>query len=185
MKQLRKQTQQQGQQRGHTLIELLVLLAVASSLMMVSISWIRYSMKFATAIRLRENQHQNLLRLASHFRHDVQRGISMSFTDDGRLLIEHAANRQVTYQLLATEVVRWTTNEHGQSTQDAFPLAATSKLRWDRQQMPRSVALIVRRGRGFTDADDPSISRHAAAMPVDLIVRSSVGRWPENLEPGP
>ena len=65
---------------GYSLIELMVVFSISSTLMVISIGWIRYSMTFGKIVQHRQSDHQTLMRLGAIFRDDANHGLSAKMT---------------------------------------------------------------------------------------------------------
>ena len=154
---------------GFSILETIILMSVASTVMMVAVGWIHQSLKFGSIMDQRTEHHATLMRLARELRDDVHRGESLAMESDSALLISMSDNRAVRYAIRNNRVVL-SDSEAGKIVRnESFQLAERSNVWWDQSEMPQSVVLVVERA---------SLAHSVAAAPVvDLHVSASVRRW--------
>ena len=169
-----------NRRQAYTLIELAITMTVSSVLMVVSVSWIYQSMKFASRMRVRQANHESLLRIAGQFRDDVHEGVSLKMVSETDLVIETAAGMQrtITYSIHETSVSRVARERDGETVvaRDNFPLAATSAIHWDTTALPHTIAIVVNRGNGLPEAVGSTSTTDNEQRPIDLLVRASLRR---------
>jgi prepilin-type N-terminal cleavage/methylation domain-containing protein len=177
--------------RGFTLMELLIVMSIASVLLLVTIGWIHQSMKYASVIKQRQRNHINLTRLAWALRDDVRECQFMSMADENRLVLT-SGETQISYTISDSSLM--VEKKFGKEAQpmirEAYELPASSTIDWDTSEMPDWITLVVYRGGpGGPDLDnslslEPSTSSsQASTMPVDLHVRVAANRWGNQLSP--
>ncbi len=166
-----------GRSGGYSLIELVVVLAVSSTLLVVAVGWIHQSMKFGALVRARQTHHQSLLRLASLLRGDVNRGQVMSIDGAGQLSITTDTSSRIRYTITPTALRRQIIEGDRVSSQDTFTVMPTTILLWEVGGMPETVGLIVERGNQLPRARVEAVTDAGSAPMIELHVRASVGRW--------
>ena len=91
--------------QGYSLIELMMVISVATVIMGVNVGWIHQTMKFASSMKQRQRHHQNLTRLAWELRDDVWQSDSMKVNGDSELLLDWNDGTQVSYKISNTSLV--------------------------------------------------------------------------------
>jgi prepilin-type N-terminal cleavage/methylation domain-containing protein len=161
-------------QRGFTVLEMIVVMSVASVVMVVAVGWIHQSLKLGSIISKRQEHHQSLLRLARQLRDDVNRGESMVMVGDDQLLIT-LDDRTLRYTIEDQRLLYQSRLPDGKiALQDAFALSRTSTSRWETSEMPTWITLIVDRGGAPRPTEQ---SERAIKRSTDLHVRAGIGRW--------
>ena len=169
------------QQRGYTLIELLLVMSIAVVLMMVNVGWIHQTMKFSSRMDQRQRHHQNLKRLAWELRDDVHQSESLAMDGDNRLVLTQNDGVELTYTISATSVDAERRSNETIIRRETYDLAPNSKVEWETAEVPNWITLIVTRGReGLAEQKlkkplDPASARDSPV--VDLHVRVGPNRW--------
>ena len=167
-----------GKRRGHSLIELMMVISVAAVIMVVNVGWIHQSMKFASSMRQRQRHHQNLTRLAWALRDDVWQSDSMTMKGDGRLLLNWNDGTQVSYEITNTSLVvekREELAEGPRIKNEVFELHPGSTIRWDTAELPNWISLVVfRENKGVsvlaTEQAESSLPA-TDSVPIDFHLR--------------
>jgi prepilin-type N-terminal cleavage/methylation domain-containing protein len=171
--------------RGATLIELSVVISVSSVLLAVSAGWIHQSMKFGSVVRSRQNLHHRLLRLGSQLREDVQQGEALDLFDESKLVIRMNNKLTATFVLLPERVTRIVSEGEQVISQESYSLDPTGEASWDASGLPTTIALTVRRGSGLSQSVRPKLESIGDTRPIDLHVRTTVGRFAVPAESAP
>lgn len=168
--------------RAFSLIEVTVVMAVSSTLMVIAVGGIHQTIKFGSLVRKRQMFHQNMLRLGDQLRDDIHFGQSLKLDGDKQLVIGAEGVPRVTYTIESIGVARMTSDEAGITAHDTFPLAPGTTVRWDSSELPKTISLVVVRERGTSaEIDSDSLDDHQN-RPTDLHVKATVGRWHSTTE---
>lgn len=76
--------------RGFSLIQLTLLMPALLVLFLLTVAWIHQTMTFSSNIKKQQSQHQNLTRLATQFRRDVQRCESISMVNEQQICLQNS-----------------------------------------------------------------------------------------------
>jgi len=180
----------QKRRSGSTLMETMIVLTVASSVVMLAIGWIHQSFRLAGVIRNHDRHHQSVMRLSREFRDDAH--VALSATLEGeRLRLEMQDEEAVVYTIeTESATVRRTRlklNEEQPLSRESFALQEFSEIKFDGSESPDWVSLTVIRADIRKRLPAKTIPpRKSSDRPIDLHVRAAVGRWnePGNVEPG-
>jgi hypothetical protein len=166
---------------GYLLLELLVVMTVATVLLGLTAGWIFQTMKFATATKQRQSHHQNLTQLGWALRDDVHASNSMSMDGVDMLVLEFEVGLQVTYTIRDTELLIEKRDNQPIIKRERFELARDSTVVWDTSEMPDWISLIVYRGSNGAESLSPAETEPTLvateSTPVDLHVRVGPNRW--------
>lgn len=160
--------------RGVSLVETMVAVSISATILLVSIGWIHQSFKLAKAVKLKQQHHQQLIRLGDQFRQDVRLCQQASSNADGRLVLQSQQHGEVVYEVETNAVSRTQHLIADEKThREKYPLIPGSDILWDETELPQWITLIVRRSPGVSARSKIS----TADAPLDLRVRVAVGRW--------
>jgi type II secretory pathway pseudopilin PulG len=129
--------------RGVSLLETVVAFSLISVLLLISAGWIHQTMRFASIMQQRQEQHQGLLRLSRQLRDDVHYGETVQIDSDQVLVIQGSDGRQTIYTTDAQRLIRQTRSETELESEDSFPLASGTELNWDGSQLPDWITLAI------------------------------------------
>lgn len=132
--------------RGVSLLETLVAFSLVSILLLISAGWIHQTMRFASIMQHRQEQHQGVLRLSRQLRDDVHHGQTVRIDSEQVLVIQGHAGRQTIYTTDAQRVIRQVRSETMLESEDSFPLASATQLKWDGSELPDWITLEVSGG---------------------------------------
>jgi prepilin-type N-terminal cleavage/methylation domain-containing protein len=167
---------------GFSLLEVTFAMAISSVLMVVTVIWIHESLEFGSWIKQRQQLHNDLTRLAWKLRNDIHHASSMSLVGDRQLVLDQT-DSTTTYTIAETSLVVARKPRAGESlpaSRETFALSEQVTISWDGSQLPKAIALLVRR----RDRQLPDLpSTKAETLPTELSVKASVNRWQEKARP--
>lgn len=176
---------------GVTLLEVLIVATIGSGFVVLAGVWMHQTFKFSTSIKLRQQSHMTMTRLAWDLRDCVRQAKLIDMDGDSALHIEHENGKVITFQIfeedpgkLRIEKSVSTVIGNGQqtTTQETFALGPRLNVKWDDSEMPNWINLIITRSiqPKFKKSDEsesepsPPIGREI----VELHVRSGIDPWP-------
>lgn len=175
---------------GFTVLGLLVVMSVGSLLLMVAITWIGETMKFASRTSNHRVQHRQLTHLGRNLRNDVHLCQAMTMDGDQRLVLQGAGDERTVYAISGA-TIEMEKRMGSQVSRERYPLVAGSLVEWDTSGMPDSIGLIVFRSQIDTPEIEPkeaasddrlnnridgSLAKREA-LPVDIHIFAHANRW--------
>ena len=132
--------------RGVSLIQLTLLMPALLGLFLVTAAWIHQTMTFSSNIKKQQSQHQNLTRLASQFRRDVQRCESISMVNEQQICLQNRDLTETNYTVSEHAIQFWQNGADGQRMRhDQFDLASGSISKFDDTELPDWISLVISR----------------------------------------
>ena len=177
---------------GFTMLEMLTVLTAFSLLMVISASWLHYSISFASVTKKRQRYHQNLKRLATELRGDIRQCQQMSLVNPYELKLVVDKKQTTSYKIDGMNVDLVRTDGEVITSRDRFDLGPQSVVRWDKSEMPEWISLLVERcppgskkSPDEESADDVSRDSQSGGAepafelipPIDLHVRGRPNAW--------
>jgi Tfp pilus assembly protein FimT len=165
---------------GSTLIEIIVTMSVASTLMLLATAWIHQSFFLASKTRQRSRHHDSLVRLSRQFREDTHAAQSVKVIDEANVRMS-AQSGTIQYQFSSQGVMRTDVSNDDETirSRDAFRLSEGSGVTCTR--VDDWLTLKVKRPTGQRVSSTRRAIPDGATSPTDLHVRARVGRWAEVL----
>ena len=163
--------------RGFTMLEAMLTMTVAGAMLAVTITWLHYSMTFASQMKKRESHHRSLTRLSWQLRDDVRGSSGVSFENEKQLVLD-SAGKTTTYTIkghsMLVEAVDKVDAEKIQ--REEFKLSPHSVAAWDQADSPKWVSLTVTRLPETRQPLNDSTSQTSTV--ADLFLRVAPDRWP-------
>ena len=170
--------------RGYSLIQLTLLMPALVVLFLTAVAWIHQTMTFSSNMKKQQLQHQNLTRLASRFRQDVQRCQAVSVVNDQQVCLQYPDRSEINYTITDEGIQFWQNTPDGQRIrQDQFELASGSISKFDATELPTWISLLVTRQPGANRQSSEQNTPSNQALITELHLRSKPNRWGMNLLP--
>jgi hypothetical protein len=171
--------------RGVSLIQLTLLMPALLGLFLVTAAWIHQTMTFSSNIKKQQSQHQNLTRLASQFRRDVQRCESISMVNEQQICLQNRDLTETNYTVSEHAIQFWQNGADGQRMRhDQFDLASGSISKFDDTELPDWISLVISRLPAPNRFSEQPRSTSDQTMITELHIRSKPNRWGESLSMG-
>ena len=171
--------------RGVSLIQLTLLMPALLGLFLVTAAWIHQTMTFSSNIKKQQSQHQNLTRLASQFRRDVQRCESISMVNEQQICLQNRDLTETNYTVSENAIQFWQNGADGQRMRhDQFDLASGSISKFDDTELPDWISLVISRLPAPNRFSEQPRSTSDQTMITELHIRSKPNRWGESLSMG-
>lgn len=171
--------------RGVSLIQLTLLMPALLGLFLVTAAWIHQTMTFSSNIKKQQSQHQNLTRLASQFRRDVQRCESISMVNEQQICLQNRDLTETNYAVSEHAIQFWQNGADGQRMRhDQFDLASGSISKFDDTELPDWISLVISRLPAPNRFSEQPRSTSDQTMITELHIRSKPNRWGESLSMG-
>jgi len=171
--------------RGVSLIQLTLLMPALLGLFLVTAAWIHQTMTFSSNIKKQQSQHQNLTRLASQFRRDVQRCESISMVNEQQICLQNRDLTETNYTVSEHAIQFWQNGADGQRMRhDQFDLASGSISKFDDTELPDWISLVISRLPAPNRFSEQTRSTSDQTMITELHIRSKPNRWGESLSMG-
>lgn len=171
---------------GFTMLEAMLTMTVAAAMLAITITWLHYSMTFASQMKKRESHHRSLTRLSWQLRDDVRGSREVSFENDQRLVLDSAIET-TTYTIKGHSILVETVDkvDAEKIQREEFKLSPHSVAAWDQAESPKFVSLTVTRlpetRQPMTDEMTQSRMTESTSQPstvADLFLRVAPDRWP-------
>jgi len=171
--------------RGVSLIQLTLLMPALLVLFLLTVAWIHQTMTFSSNIKKQQSQHQNLTRLASQFRRDVQRCESISMVNEQQICLQNRDLTETNYTVSEHAIQFWQNGADGQRMRhDQFDLASGSISKFDDTELPDWISLVISRLPAPNRFSEQPRSTSDQTMITELHIRSKPNRWGESLSMG-
>jgi len=154
--------------RGTSLVEVIVTMTIASSLLLMATAWIHQSFSLSSKMRENGRHHDQLMRLSRQFRDDVHQADSVESTSETTLALVSGELR-IEYAIDGADVTRIERglDDNLPPSRERFRFRDGSRLSWTRPE-DSWVTLLMKRPVTQPDSGLP--------RPSDLHVRARVGR---------
>ena len=162
---------------GYSLIELMVVFSISSTLMVISIGWIRYSMTFGKIVQHRQSDHQTLMRLGAIFRDDANHGLSAKMTKKAELQIESLDGTRIVYVTGERFVSRHVMKNESVKAQDHFRFLDALSVQIDADEVQQTVDLVVTKHVPTMLTSDSKGRSSDTSTPICLLIKASINRW--------
>ena len=129
--------------RGFTLVELMVVLAVMSTVVVMSTVWIGRVFRFQKHVDALQGQHYQMLQLSRRFRDDVHRARQVKWIEEQSVALD-VPGGDVFYQVKESDVIVTTSGEQGAGIQ-VFRLARNSRITFKSLIQDDALQLLVER----------------------------------------
>jgi len=171
--------------RGFSLIQLTLLMPALLVLFLLTVAWIHQTMTFSSNIKKQQSQHQNLTRLASQFRRDVQRCESISMVNEQQICLQNRDLTETNYTVSEHAIQFWQNGADGQRMRhDQFDLASGSISKFDDSELPDWISLVISRLPTPNRFSEQPTSTSDQTVMTELHIRSKPNRWGESLSLG-
>jgi len=171
--------------RGFSLIQLTLLMPALLVLFLLTVAWIHQTMTFSSNIKKQQSQHQNLTRLASQFRRDVQRCESISMVNEQQICLQNRDLTEINYTVNEHAIQFWQNAADGQRMRhDQFDLASGSISKFDDSELPDWISLVISRLPTPNRFSEQPTSTSDQTLMTELHIRSKPNRWGESLSLG-
>ncbi|GEM_PF-908031 len=171
--------------RGFSLIQLTLLMPALLVLFLLTVAWIHQTMTFSSNIKKQQSQHQNLTRLASQFRRDVQRCESISMVNEQQICLQNRDLTEINYTVNEHAIQFWQNAADGQRMRhDQFDLASGSISKFDDSELPDWISLVISRLPTPNRFSEQPTSTSDQTVMTELHIRSKPNRWGESLSLG-
>ena len=171
--------------RGFSLIQLTLLMPALLVLFLLTVAWIHQTMTFSSNIKKQQSQHQNLTRLASQFRRDVQRCESISMVNEQQICLQNRDLTETNYTVSEHAIQFWQNAADGQRMRhDQFDLASGSISKFDDTELPDWISLVISRLPTPNRFSEQPTSTSDQTLMTELHIRSKPNRWGESLSLG-
>lgn len=171
--------------RGFSLIQLTLLMPALLVLFLLTVAWIHQTMTFSSNIKKQQSQHQNLTRLASQFRRDVQRCESISMVNEQQICLQNRDLTEINYTVNEHAIQFWQNAADGQRMRhDQFDLASGSISKFDDTELPDWISLVISRLPTPNRFSEQPTSTSDQTVMTELHIRSKPNRWGESLSLG-
>jgi hypothetical protein len=171
--------------RGFSLIQLTLLMPALLVLFLLTVAWIHQTMTFSSNIKKQQSQHQNLTRLASQFRRDVQRCESISMVNEQQICLQNRDLTEINYTVNEHAIQFWQNAADGQRMRhDQFDLASGSISKFDDTELPDWISLVISRLPTPNRFSEQPTSTSDQTLMTELHIRSKPNRWGESLSLG-
>ena len=171
--------------RGFSLIQLTLLMPALLVLFLLTVAWIHQTMTFSSSIKKQQSQHQNLTRLASQFRRDVQRCESISMVNEQQICLQNRDLTEINYTVNEHAIQFWQNAADGQRMRhDQFDLASGSISKFDDTELPDWISLVISRLPTPNRFSEQPTSTSDQTVMTELHIRSKPNRWGESLSLG-
>ncbi|MDG1512201.1 MAG: hypothetical protein P8R31_10925 [Mariniblastus sp.] len=172
----------QPNRRGFSLIQLTLLMPTLLVLFLVTAAWIHQTMTFSSNIKKQQSQHQNLTRLASQFRRDVQRCQSISMVNEQQICLQNRDLTEINYTVNEHAIQFWQNAADGQRIRhDQFDLASGSITKFDDTELPDWISLVISRLPSPNRFPKQPTSPSDQTSITELHIRSKPNRWGAHL----
>ena len=165
---------------GFTLIELLVVMSVAAALLAITVGWIHFTMRYASAIKERQRNHITSTRLAWELRESIQDSQSMDLFEGKKLVLTNRNAQTTTWTIDGNSVLLERQGESNRQ-RDVYEFSSSSLIHWDSTELPNWVSLVVTRGREgsrWRAENQEGQDVEMDLLPTELHVRAGPKRWP-------
>jgi prepilin-type N-terminal cleavage/methylation domain-containing protein len=166
---------------GFTLAEMMVVMTVSSTLLVLATGMVHQTMTLQSRGRQLGARQQTALRLASQFRHDVQRSRQASLQRDGTALIfesRRPGESAVTYNAEDGQVLRAQLRANGQHQRESFRFTPGDQAHFELLPGPRRAVLVITHPIEQV-GDKPRLELHVEAV----VGRHRTGLFAENVLP--
>lgn len=171
--------------RGFSLIQLTLLMPALLVLFLLTVAWIHQTMTFSSNIKKQQSQHQNLTRLATQFRRDVQRCESISMVNEQQICLQNRDLTEINYTVNEHAIQFWQNAADGQRMRhDQFDLASGSISKFDDTELPDWISLVISRLPTPNRFSEQPTSTSDQTVMTELHIRSKPNRWGESLSLG-
>ncbi|MDB4371274.1 hypothetical protein N9Z44_04155 [Mariniblastus sp.] len=171
--------------RGFSLIQLTLLMPALLVLFLLTVAWIHQTMTFSSNIKKQQSQHQNLTRLATQFRRDVQRCESISMVNEQQICLQNRDLTEINYTVNEHAIQFWQNAADGQRMRhDQFDLASGSISKFDDSELPDWISLVISRLPTPNRFSEQPTSTSDQTVMTELHIRSKPNRWGESLSLG-
>lgn len=154
-------------QRGFTLVEMLVSISAGSVLLVLATGVVHRTMRVESVVRENAAAERAALRLSRQFRHDIHQAKSVSL--DGRqadqpvLQIVLSGQAPVSYRVEHTGVLREQPHNDTQIYREHFSFPDNYTVKFNELPSPRRVALTLERDTGLVGVP-PRVELHVEAV---------------------
>ena len=165
--------------QGFTLIEQIGLIALTTTMILLTTTWIHESMKMSNRFKQRRDSHLALASFSRQFQNDVWRCDSIEFIEGEQTVrLNQHTGGQVLYRLDGNEIKQETLESGQVRGRQRYELGDEYFIAWDRSNLPDRIALSVFRSTGST-VEGPDAEATQAKR--ELTIGATANRFGQNV----